>query len=295
VCVGSHPEGNAGWAVVDSPSQGKEAVDRKAITLPAGQEEFVRRVLEANPKTGGGRDQQLPRRAARGRPPNASTILHVTHNSQELGNALADVLLGDFNPGGRLAQTWPKALEDLPPMMDYDIRHGRTYLYAKAEPQYPLRLRAQLHHLLLCGPRHQRAAPPAAAPISVSVDVTNKGARNGDEVVQLYVRYPDSKVPRPLKQLRGFQRVEIASGQTRTITLPLAAEDLAYWSPEKHAWVVEPGKVELLVGPVVGGRRPSSCGRRSRSRPSRRRGAARPPRAEPWRRPRAPRPRAPGR
>jgi beta-glucosidase len=81
------------------------------------------------------------------------------------------------------------------------------------------------------------------------VDVTNKGARNGDEVVQLYVRYPDSKVPRPLKQLRGFQRVEIAAGQTRTITLPLAAEDLAYWSPEKHAWVVEPGKVELLVGP----------------------------------------------
>ena len=65
----------------------------------------------------------------------------------------------------------------------------------------------------------------------MSVDVTNKGARAGDEVVQLYVRYPESKVPRPQKQLRGFQRVEIASGATRTVTFDLTAEDLAYWTP----------------------------------------------------------------
>src|SRR4029450_11831330 len=89
----------------------------------------------------------------------------------------------------------------------------------------------------------------AGAPISLSVEGANTGARAGDEVVQLYVRHPESKVPRPLKQLRGFQRVEIASGATRTVTFDLTAEDLAYWSPEKHAWVVEPGRVELLVGP----------------------------------------------
>lgn len=77
---------------------------------------------------------------------------------------------------------------------------------------------------------------------------TNTGARAGDEVVQLYVRYPGSKVARPLKQLRGFQRVTLAPGETRTVTLPLAAEDLAYWSPERHAWAVEPGNVELTVG-----------------------------------------------
>ena len=66
----------------------------------------------------------------------ATTILHMTHASQELGNALADVLFGDANPGGRLAQTWPASLEQLPPMMDYDLRHGRTYMYSQAEPQY---------------------------------------------------------------------------------------------------------------------------------------------------------------
>jgi beta-glucosidase len=248
VCVGSHPEGNAGWAVVDSPSQGKEAVDRKALTLPAGQEEFVRRVYEANPKTVvvviSSFPVALPWAAA-----NASTILHVTHNSQELGNALADVLLGEFNPGGRLAQTWPRALEDLPPMMDYDIRHGRTYLYARAEPQFPFGYGLSYTTFSYAGLTTRPKQLKPGAPISVSVDVTNKGARAGDEVVQLYVRYPESKVPRPLKQLRGFQRVEIASGATRTVTLKLAAEDLAYWSPEKHAWVVEPGRVELQVGP----------------------------------------------
>jgi beta-glucosidase len=67
--------------------------------------------------------------------------------------------------------------------------------------------------------------------------------------VQLYVRYPESKVARPLKQLRGFQRVTLSPGETRAIALRLAAEDLAYWSPERHAWVTEPGRVELMVGP----------------------------------------------
>jgi beta-glucosidase len=80
-------------------------------------------------------------------------------------------------------------------------------------------------------------------------DVTNTGSRAGDEVVQLYVRYPGSRVYRPLKQLRGFQRVALASGETRTVSLRLAAADLAYWDAARHAWTVEPGRVELAVGP----------------------------------------------
>ena len=223
VCVGNHPEGNAGWAVVNSPSEGKEAVDRKAITLPPGQEEFVRRVYAANPRTVvvliTSFPVALPWAAA-----NATTILHMTHASQELGNALADVLLGDFNPGGRLAQTWPRSLDELPPMMDYDIRHGRTYMYFKGRAAVRLRLRAELHELRLREPAHERAAARREALRStVSVDVTNSGSRAGDEVVQLYVRYPESKVARPLKQLRGFERVTLAPGETRTVALRLAA------------------------------------------------------------------------
>jgi beta-glucosidase len=84
--------------------------------------------------------------------------------------------------------------------------------------------------------------------IDVTVDVRNTGTREGDEVVQLYVRYPDSKVERPLKQLRGFARVTLRPGEMRSVTLRLRASDLAYWDPARHAWVVEPGRVELMAG-----------------------------------------------
>jgi beta-glucosidase len=248
VCVGSHPEGNAGWAIVSSPSEGKEAVDRKAITLPPGQEEFVRRVYAANPRTVvvliSSFPVALPWVAA-----NATTILHMTHASQELGNGLADVLLGDFNPSGRLAQTWPASLDQLPPMMDYDIRHGHTYMYFKGEPQYAFGHGLSYTSFAYANLRASAPRLSPGAPVTVSVDVTNTGSRAGEEVVQLYVRYPESKVVRPLKQLRGFQRVSLAPGETRAVALQLAAEDLAYWSAESHAWVVEPGRVELMVGP----------------------------------------------
>jgi beta-glucosidase len=250
VCVGSHPEGNAGWGIVSSPSEGKEAVDRKAITLPPGQEEFVRRVFEANPRTVvvliASFPVALPWVAA-----NVPTILHMTHSSQELGNALGDVLFGDANPGGRLAQTWPRSLDQLPPMMDYDLRHGRTYMYFRDEPQFPFG--HGLSYTTFAYANLRTSAPAIAfAPggaIDVSVDVTNTGPRAGDEVVQLYVRYPESKVDRPLKQLRGFQRIALAPGETRTVALRLGAADLAYWDVGRHAWTVEPGRVELMVGP----------------------------------------------
>ncbi|HSD65397.1 MAG TPA: glycoside hydrolase family 3 C-terminal domain-containing protein [Vicinamibacteria bacterium] len=248
VCVGNHPEGNAGWEIVTSPSEGKEAVDRKAITLPPGQEDFVRRVSEANPRTVvvlvTSFPVALPWAAA-----NAPTILHVTHNSQELGTALADVLFGDANPGGRLAQTWPRSLDQLPPMMDYDLRHGRTYMYFRGEPQFPFGYGLSYTTFACANLRTSAPGLARGLAIDVSVDVTNTGSRAGDEVVQLYVRYLESKVDRPLKQLRGFQRVALAPGETRAVSLRLAAADLAYWDVGRHAWTIEPGRVELMVGP----------------------------------------------
>jgi beta-glucosidase len=248
VCVGNHPEGNAGWEVVTSPSEGKEAVDRKAITLPPGQEEFVRRVQDVNPRTVVvlivNFPVALPWAAA-----NATTILQMTHASQELGNGLADVLFGDANPGGRLVQTWPRSLDQLPPMMDYDLRRGRTYQYFRGDPQYPFGY--GLSYTTFAYANLRTSAPKLAGggAIDVSVDLTNTGSRAGDDVVQLYVRHPASKVDRPLEQLRGFQRVALAPGETRTVTLRLAAADLAYWDVARHAWTVERGPVELMVGP----------------------------------------------
>ncbi len=152
---------------------------------------------------------------------NATTILQMTHASQELGNALADVLFGDANPGGRLVQTWPRSLDQLPPMMDYDLRHGRTYMYFRGEPQYPFGYGLSYTTFAYANLRTSAPSLARGGAIDVSVDVTNTGARAGDEVVQLYVRYPESKVDRPLKQLRGFQRVALAPGETRTVALRL--------------------------------------------------------------------------
>jgi beta-glucosidase len=247
VCVGNHPEGNAGWEIVSSPGEGKEAVDRKALTLPAGQEDFVRRVYAANPRTVVVLISSFPV-ALPWVAENATTLLHLTHASQELGNALADVLFGAANPGGRLAQTWPRSLEDLPPMMDYDLRHGRTYMYSTAPPQFPFGYGLSYTTFSYANLRTNRPAVASGGAVEVSVDVTNTGTRAGDEVVQLYVRYPESGVGRPGKQLRGFRRVSLEPGSTKTVALPLSAADLAYWDPGAHAWVVEPGRVELLVG-----------------------------------------------
>ena len=247
VCVGNHPEGNAGWGIVTSPSEGKEAVDRKALTLPPGQEEFVRRVHEANPRTVlvlvANFPVALPWAAG-----NVPAILHVTHASQELGNGLADVLFGDENPGGRLAQTWPRSLDQLPPMMDYDIRRGRTYMYFSGEPQYAFGHGLSYTTFSYANLGAGAETMPRDGATVVEVDVSNTGGRAGDEVVQLYVRYPQSKVERPLKQLRGFRRITLEAGRTVTVSLPLAARDLAYWDTASRSWKVEPGPVEVMVG-----------------------------------------------
>ena len=247
VCVGNHPEGNAGWETVTSPAEGKEAVDRRELTLAHGQEEFIRRVCEANPRTVVVLVANFPI-ALPWAAEHAPAIVHLTHASQEQGNALADVLFGLVNPGGKLTQTWPKSLDQLPPMMDYDIRHGRTYQYFTGEPQYPFGFGLSYTTFAFANLRPSATTLAPDGRIDVSVDLRNTGAREGDEVVQLYVRHPQSKVARPLKQLRGFKRITVAAGATATVTLPLAAADLAYWDETKHAWVVEPGPVELLVG-----------------------------------------------
>jgi beta-glucosidase len=136
VCVGNNPIGVPGgaWEKFSVPSEGREAVDRKAVDLE--QEELIRQVFAANPCTIVVLLSSFPY-AINWTQEHVPAIVHLTQSSEELGNALAAVLFGDYNPAGRLVQTWPKSLEQLPPMMDYDIRHGRTYLYCRGEPLYP--------------------------------------------------------------------------------------------------------------------------------------------------------------
>ncbi len=247
VCVGNNPIGvpDGEWGKVSVPSEGREAVDRKSITLE--QEDLIKEVFAANPKTIVVLISGFPY-AINWTQAHVPAILHMTHNSQEHGNALADVLFGDFNPGGRLVQTWPMSLDQLPPMMDYDIRHGRTYMYSKAKPLYPFGYGLSYTTFRYANLRTSARALPRDGSITVSVDVTNTGKLAGDEVVQLYVKHLKSKVDRPIQELRGFQRVALRSGERKTVEIPLQAKSLAYWDTAQHAFVLKAGKIEIRVG-----------------------------------------------
>jgi beta-glucosidase len=245
VVVGNHPTCNAGWAKCPLPSDGKEAIDRSSITLE--QEELVKQVYAVNPHTVVVLIASFPF-AIQWTQENVPAILHMAHNSQEEGNALADALFGDYNPGGRLVTTWPMSLDQLPAMMDYNIRDGRTYMYFKGKPLYPFGYGLSYTTFEYSNLKTSSEQLSAGGEITVSVDVRNSGSRAGDEVVQMYVSHDGSKIERPIEELKGFQRVRLEPGKKTTVRLRLKSSDLAYWSVEKGAWDVEGDQVNLLIG-----------------------------------------------
>ncbi len=225
--------------------EGREGRDRESIDL--AQEELVKQVYAANPKTVVVLVSSFPY-AINWSQANVPGILHMTHAAQEQGTAMADVLFGDYNPGGRLNQTWPKSLDQLPPMMDYDIRHGHTYMYFKGEPLYPFGYGLSYTTFGYSNLRLSSLALPAHGSVTVSAEVRNTGARTGDEVVQLYVQHQGSKVDRPRKELRGFQRITLKPGETRTVRIPLKGDSLAWWNDKAGRFEVEAERVRLLLG-----------------------------------------------
>ena len=245
VCVGNHTTCNAPFGNCPDPSEGKEAVDRHYLSLP--QEELVKKVYHANPNTVVVLICNFPY-AINWTQANVPAIVHITHNSQELGNGLADVLFGDYNPAGRLVQTWPRSLDQLPPMMDYNIRKGRTYMYFKGEPLYPFGYGLSYTTFKYSNLRTSSDAIPENGEIVVSVDIQNTGSCSGDEVVQMYVKHLDSKVERPIKELKGFKRITLQPNETETVQIPLKADSLAYWNVDTHRFVVENDKVKIMVG-----------------------------------------------
>jgi beta-glucosidase len=245
VIVGNHPTCNAGWAKCPLPSDGKEAIDRKSITLE--QEELVKQVVAVNPRTVVVLISSFPY-AIRWTEDHVPAILHMAHNSQEEGNALADALFGDYNPGGRLVVTWPMSLDQLPPMMDYDIRHGRTYMYFRDKPLYSFGYGLSYTTFAYSNLRTSSDRLDANGEMTVSVDITNTGSRAGDEVAQLYISHVDSKVTRPAEELKGFKRIKLQPAETRTVSLPLKAANLAYWNSAKGAFEVEADRVNVRVG-----------------------------------------------
>ncbi len=247
VCVGNNPSGNLGWKKVDGPTEGREAVDRQSISLNSAQEALVRNLYKVNQNVILVLVSNFPY-AINWEQANIPAIIHITHCSQEQGNALADVIFGDINPGGKLVQTWPDSLAQLPPMMDYNITHGRTYMYFKGKPLYPFGFGLSYTTFQYSNLKTSTAKLDKTGGLTVSVDVKNTGSRTGDEVVQLYVKHLKSKVERPQEELKGFKRITLNPGETQTVNIKLPASSLAYWDVAKKGFVVEKEPVQLMIG-----------------------------------------------
>ena len=245
VVIGNNPTCGAGWNVCPTPSDGKEAIDRKSMVLE--QEAIAKAALAGNAKTVVVLQASFPYTTTWTQE-HVPAILEMTNGSEEQGDGLADVLFGDYDPAGRLTQTWVRDEADLPPMMDYNIRDGRTYMYAKQKPLYAFGYGLSYASFAYSHLKVSSATLGEGATSTVSVDVKNTGARAGDEVVQMYVSHEGSKVARPAEELVGFARVSLRAGETKTVTLPLAAKALEYWDEGAKKFMLEKDHVMVKVG-----------------------------------------------
>lgn len=243
VCTGNHPYGtDRTWKVCPVPSDGREANDRHSLQLP--DEDEIRRLYTINPNIVLVLVSSFPY-AINWSNDHLPAIIHVTHCSQEQGYGVTDVLFGKVNPAGRTNQTWVRDILDLPHILDYDIRHGRTYMYFKGETLYPFGYGLSYTSFNYEQARVQKQDKQN---VYVSVSITNTGKRDGDEVVQLYASYPESKVEHPKRQLKAFERVSIPAGQTKEVILKVSKSDLSYWDETRHSFVPETGRIQLEIG-----------------------------------------------
>jgi beta-glucosidase len=245
IITGNHPWCNAGWADCPVPSNGKEAVDRQSLT--SEHEDLVKIAYQANPNTVAVLISSFPY-AINWTQEHVPAIVHMTQNSQEIGSALSDVLFGDYNPAGRLTQTWVKDVTDLPPLLDYDIRKGRTYMYFRGKPLYAFGFGLSYTTFAYKSIETSAAKFSKDGNLIVNITVTNTGGRDGEEVVQLYVKHSNSKVDRPEKELKAFKRIFIKAGETKTVALTLRAKDLEYWNTKNQKFELEKDIIELQAG-----------------------------------------------
>ncbi|MET8160826.1 glycoside hydrolase family 3 C-terminal domain-containing protein [Sphaerisporangium sp. NPDC005289] len=237
VVLGDHPLVN-----------GRETEDRADLALPPAQEALLRAVHAANPRTVLVLSSGYPF-AVTWAQENVPAVLWSAHGGQEYGNALADVLFGDEDPGGRLTQTWYRSARELPDLFDYDIiATDSTYLYYRGTPLYPFGHGLGYTRFTYSDLRLSSAALAPDDVLHVRVTVTNVGLRPGTEVVQLYTHQRRSRVKQPLRQLRGFERVRLAPGESRTLTLSVDVADLAFWDVTRGRFVVEEAPHKVQVG-----------------------------------------------
>ncbi len=220
--------------------------DRTRLRLPAGEEAM----LKALHKTGKPIVLVLVGGSALGvnwAEKNIPAILDCWYPGEQGGNAVADVIFGDYNPAGRLPVTFYKSVKQLPPFTDYNMK-GRTYRYFKGTPLYPFGYGLSYTTFAYSGMNVSSTVAKPGDAVRVSVEVKNTGNMDGDEVVQLYVRHLDAKGFHAIKSLKGFERVAINKGETKTVDILLPVKSLATYNVKEKKVMVEPGKYELQIG-----------------------------------------------
>ncbi len=249
---------SADVAVVVVGSNGQwesEGHDRPDLSLPGRQRELVEAVLEVNPRTvvvvNAGSPVDMPW-ASR-----AGAVLMTWYPGEEGADALADMLVGLAEPSGRLPVTFPARVEDGPaglgvegeryPGIEGKVVYGegvqvgyRFYETTRLAPLFPFGFGLSYGDMAF--------EDMSADGDGVSLTVVNEGSRRGTEVVQVYVRSPESLVRRPDRELVGFAKVVLDPGERQTVQIPLGAAAFRYWDVETHAWRSDPGRYEVLVG-----------------------------------------------
>jgi beta-glucosidase len=236
--------------LTDSCSSG-ESRDRAELQLPGVQEQLVQAIAATG--------TPLVAVLMTGRPvaspwiaEHIPAVLEVWLPGEEGGNAVADVLFGDANPSGRLPISFPRAVGQVPVFYNHKPSGGRShwkgdYVELSTRPLFPFGHGLSYTTFMYSDLRLDRREVAVDEEVAISLDISNTGRRDGDEVVQLYVHDTQSSVTRPVKELKGFKRVSLAAGQTRSVTFHLAIRQLGFYNRDM-AYVVEPGVIEVMVG-----------------------------------------------
>ena len=230
-----------------SVAQESEDRDRRTLAVSPEQQEYLKRVIALNPKTiilleGGssialdGIDQKSP------------AIVDVWYPGEEGGDSIADVIFGDVNPSGRLPLTFYTSDAQLRPMKEYDLTKGRSYLYLPDKPLYPFGHGLSYTTFQYSNLTLSAASTQLTHPIKATFTVTNTGPRDGSEVVQCYVHAQSASVPMPIKQLWAFQKMFLSKGESKTVSLNLDPKNFGHWDKATQAFIVEPGKFDVMVG-----------------------------------------------
>ncbi len=232
-----------------------EAASRSSMRLSSHQEEL----LEAVAATGkpvvlvlvSGRPLDISWAAA-----HVPAILEAWYPGEEGGNAVADILFGDANPGAHLPVSWPRGSGQTPLYYNHNLTQapedapGFTSRYwdTYSKPLYPFGYGLSYTNFSFGHLRLSQSEAKVGEQIEVSVDVTNTGSRTGDAVVQLYIHQRAGSASRPVRELKGFRRVSLAAGATQTLHFTLGPKELQFWSPATKTWVVEPEVFDVWVG-----------------------------------------------